>query len=163
MRRRIEPFFTFGTYDPQNTTQNTPISFAPQFDQFTVDADPASRLEAFSSSAVITFSCGRALSVGGERLVEVILENELEGDADLVALTPLSDPVTGEVQQRAGIAFSDRGLDAEGADAPTAGWAEGIVTLQGAEYQCDSLLTYTFVQDNTQPGGIRIDLDVILP
>jgi len=155
--------FTFGTYDPQNTTQNTAVSFPIEFDQLFVDADATNRLDPHSSSEIFTFSCGRALSVGGQRLVDLILENDLDEDANAIALRPLPDPVTGEARSRAGIAFSDRDLDADGASDPTGGWSEGVVTLQGAEYQCDSLLIYTFVQDGSQPGGIRIDLSVILP
>ncbi len=136
--------FTFGTYDPQNP------DFQPQFLQFFVDADPSNRLEGNSTSQVITFTCGRALSVGGDRLITIIDEKELGGAANQAALQP-------------GIAFSDKPLDDPDADQPTAGRAIGIVTLQGAEYQCDSLLVYTFEVDSTVPGGFQIGLDVILP
>jgi len=99
-------------------------------------------------------------------LVELIERNEYEitssgADIDLDALKPVLDPETDEFQ--AGIAFSDRPLDDPDAGISTAGWAPGLVTLQGAEYQCDSLVTYTFEVDPSQPGGIRTDVQVILP
>ncbi len=158
--------FTFGTYDPLNTPQDTPLAFPIEFGQFFVDADPANRLEAHTSSDAVGFSCGRAVSVGGGHLIQLIFENGLDEGADRAALLPLPDPDTGQAQARAGIAFSDRHLDQEGADLPTAGWAEGLVTLQGAEYRCGSLLVYTFEEDGVWPDGkakIRVDLAVILP
>ncbi len=134
--------FTFGAYDPQNS------SFSPDFGQFFVDPDPANRLEGNSSSAVITLTCARALSVGGDRLIQLIKDLGLEAEAE--ALEP-------------GISFSDAPLDSDDADQPTAGRTTGVVTLQGVEFQCESLLVYTFELDSTQASGFRIDLQVILP
>jgi hypothetical protein len=136
--------FTFGTYDPQN-----PL-FVPQFDQFTAGPNAADRLEGNTDSQVFTFQCGRAMSIGGDELIQRIREEGLGTDADQAALEP-------------GITFSDRPLDDPDADQPTAGRAVGVVTLQGYEYRCESLLVYTFELDPTQPGGFRIDLNVILP
>jgi hypothetical protein len=155
--------FTFGTYDPKNSNPDSPLAFDIEFSQYLVDANAANRLDPFTSSEASTFTCGRALSVGGEQLVDLIFEQELDGEANANALRPLPDESTGEANARAGIAFSDRPLDAEDADQPTAGWAEGVVTLQGAEYACDSLVVYTFEQDAAQPGGVRVDVTVILP
>src|SRR5690606_5035764 len=56
--------FTYGVYDPQNTT------FGPEFKQFFVDPDPDLRLEGNSESEVVTFTCGRAFSIGGEELID---------------------------------------------------------------------------------------------
>jgi hypothetical protein len=158
--------FTYGTYDPLNVEQGHELSFPIFYDQFTADAAPERRLERNSSSDPITFLCGRALAVGDPRLVELIERNDFEvtssgADIDLEALRPVVDPETGE--RRAGIAFSDRPLGDPGDDTSTAGWAPGLVTLQGAEYQCDSLVTYTFEVDPSQPGGIRTDVKVALP
>lgn len=136
--------FTFGTYDPQN-----PL-FVPEFDQFIAGADPIKRLEGNSESAVFTFQCGRAMSLGGQELIDAIRDATLETPPNETAL-------------QAGIAFSDKPLDDPAADEPTAGRAVGVVTLQGAEYQCDSLLVYTFEVDPAEPGGFRIDLTVVLP
>jgi hypothetical protein len=146
--------------------QDHQLSFPIFYDQFTIDPDPDRRLERNSASGPVTFICGRALAVGDSRLVELIERNEYEitssgADIDLDALKPVLDPETDEFQ--AGIAFSDRPLDDPDAGISTAGWAPGLVTLQGAEYQCDSLVTYTFEVDPSQPGGIRTDVQVILP
>jgi hypothetical protein len=135
--------FTFGSYDPRN-----PL-FPPQFKQFFVDPDPENRLEGNSESAISQFQCGRAISVGGTEFIEAVRDSELEEAPDEAALQP-------------GIAFSDKPLDDPAADEPTAGRAAGVTTLQGAEFECESLLIYTFEVDPSQPGGFRIDLDVIL-
>jgi hypothetical protein len=172
--------FTFGTYDPQNTAQNLPVSFRPKFQQFFVDEDGVNQLNGFTDTDVITFvsagqndtgGCGRAMSLGGERLVQLIEENDLNTASDgrelqLQALRPICDP-QGNVP-RAGIAFFAEASPGPGADAcdgtaELAAYANPVITLQGATYQCDSLLVYTFEQDNSQPGGVRVDLEVILP
>ena len=136
--------FTYGTYDPRNS------AFTPQFKQFFVDPDPANRLEGNSESTIVSLQCGRALAVGTQDLIDAIRDSKPETPPNETAL-------------QAGIAFSDKPLDDPAADQPTAGRAVGVTTYQGAEFQCDSLLVYTFEVDATQPGGFRIDLSVILP
>jgi hypothetical protein len=138
--------FTFGTYDPLNP------DFEPQFRQFFVDPDADNRLEGNSESDVFTFDCGRAMSIGHEQMIARIHDAGLNNEegVDATALQP-------------GIAFSDRPLDDPDAASATAGRDGGVLTLQGAEYQCDSLLVYTFEVDATQPDGFRIDLTVTLP
>jgi hypothetical protein len=136
--------FTYGTYDPRNP------GFTPEFKQFFVDPDPANRLEGNSESDVVSFQCGRAMAIGTQELIDAIREAKIVGDSNEAAL-------------QAGIAFSDKPLDDPDADQPTAGRAVGVTTLQGAEYQCDSLLVYTFEVDPSQSGGFRIDLTVVLP
>jgi len=174
--------FTFGTYDPQNTAQNLPISFPIKFQQFFVDPDGVDRLDGFSQSDVITFTaspgaandpggCGRAMSIAGERLVTLIEENRraLEEAGNTIhdqALRPVCDTATN--QPRAGIAFfseTSPGPQTNACDsaAEMVAWADAVVTLQGAQYQCDSLLVYAFELDSSQPGGVRVDLTVILP
>ena len=152
--------FTYGTYDPQNLDQDGSVSFTPGVGQFFVDADAANRLEGNSSSDVVTFDCGRALSLGGDQLIALIVENDLDGGLDPTALQP-------------GIAFSGKPIDDPEGDQPTAGTAAAVVTLQGAEYQCESLLIYTFKLDAGRPeclaappladGCFLVELDVILP
>jgi hypothetical protein len=158
--------FTFGTYDAQNIPSIDPddnLAFTPQFDQFFASDDASERLEGNTSSAVFTFTCGRALSVGGHQIIQIIqiMEDEdLTGDLDESALTP-------------GIGFSADPLDSDDADQPTAGTGDETVTLQGAEYQCDSLLVYTFSIDTANeeclgdtpiPDDCFItELDVLLP
>ena len=136
--------FTYGTYDPQNN------QFTPQFGQFSATADASTRLEGNSESTPVTFQCGRAISVGGEQLIQWLKDQNLTGSADEAALQP-------------GIAFSDKPLDDPDADQPTAGRVNGVVTLQGVEYQCDSLVVYTFDLDSTSSSGFKVTYEVILP
>lgn len=152
--------FTFGTYDPQNLNQDSRVAFAPRFDQFTAAANAADRLEGNTSSDVFTFACGRAMSIGGRQLIRLLIDEELTANLDEAALTT-------------GIIFSADPLDSDGADQPTAGTGPETVTLQGAEYQCDSLLVYTFSLDTARaeclaeppiPDNCFItELDVLLP
>lgn len=136
--------FTYGVYDPQNTT------FGPEFEQFTVDPDPDLRLEGNSESEVATFTCGRAFSIGGEELIDRVRAANEDAELDAEALEP-------------GITFSDRPLDDPEAGQPTAGRAPEVVTLQGAQFPCDALLIYTFEVDPAQASGFRVDLQVIAP
>jgi len=153
--------FTFGTYDPFNTLPNTPLTFPVEAAQFFVDADPVNRLEGNSESAITSFTCGRALSVGDPTLIELVRNSQ--------NLVDTFDPTA----LQAGIAFSDRPVDDPDAALPTAGRAQGIVTLQGAEYQCDSLLVYTLSRNTARTeciGGLplaadcfSVSLEVFLP
>ena len=140
--------FTFGTYDPQNQYST------PEFEQFYVDPDATNRLEGNSSSQTFQFTCGRVVSVGDAALIARIQSTRA---------TRFNGGPTSSAALQTGIAFSDRPLDDPAADQPTAGRSDPIITLQGAQYQCDSLLVYTFEADATQPDGYRIDLAVILP
>lgn len=135
--------FTYGTYDPLNK------GFEPGARQFSVNADPNLRLEGNSESDVITFSqCGRAFSLGGAELIDRLREAGLTSDLSEEALEP-------------GIAFSDKPLDDPEAGQATAGRAPEVVTFQGTEYPCGSLLIYTFEVDPAQPSGFRVDLRVM--
>lgn len=158
--------FTFGTYDPLNTDQEGPLAFAISFEQFYIDANPNYRLERNSTSQTYGFWCGRAIGVGDAALVDIIEKYEFENTTSGApiypeALRPLVDEKTGK--NKAGIIFSDQPLDAEDAGTHITAWASGVVTLQGADYPCEALVTYTFDLDDTQPGGVRVTTEVILP
>jgi len=171
--------FTFGTYDPLNTVQGQGTSFPVKFQQFFVDDDTANRLDAFGESEVITFTagpgddpggCGRAMGIGCEELIQLIDENrDLLGTSASgeeirdEALRPVCDPQRN--RPVAGIAFFRETGEGPGTDAcdsadDMAAWASGFRTLQGAQYPCDSTLVYTFVEDSSADGGIRVDLRV---
>jgi hypothetical protein len=137
--------FTLGTYDPLNS------EFAPSGGQFNAGPEPVQRLEGNSSSPILSLTCARAVGVGDAGLIQTIQEHE-----DLLAESDPAALITG-------IAFSDKPLGDPEDDQPTVGLADGIRTLQGAEFQCESLLVYTFEVDSTEPDGFRIDLTVILP
>lgn len=134
--------FTYGTYDPDNP------GFTPQFRQFFVDSDVANRLEGNSDSAVVSLTCARAVSLGGAEFVQRLRDADLVEDANEEAL-------------ETGIAFSDKPIDDPQAGQATAGRAPAVLTLQGAEFPCGSLLIYTFELDDTQASGFRVDLQVI--
>ncbi len=148
--------FTYGVYDPLNP------EFAPQLRQFSVGPD-AAVLDAFSEGATQTFTCARAVSLGSRRFVEIIEEEDVRlesGDRPLPeAMRPLPDPDTGEPQMEPGIGFV---RETDAADQIAAS-AEGIETPQGAQFQCESFLVYTFTQDPDDPQHVLIDLTVILP
>lgn len=158
--------FTFGTYDPLNMDQQGPLAFPIAFEQFYIDPNPDYRLERNSVSRTVVFGCGRAIGVGDQALVDIIEKYGYETTSSGApvypeALRPLLDPRTGA--HKAGIIFSDRPLDAEDAGTHITAWASGVVTLQGAEYPCDALVVYTFDLDETQPGGVRVTPEVMLP
>lgn len=139
--------FTYGTYDPLDTdTQFHTLTFH----QFFVDPNPANRLEGNSESGIITMPCNRVVSLGGAELIQRIKDAHQASALSEEALTP-------------GIAFSDKPLDDPQAGQATAGRAPAVETLQGAAYQCESLLVYTLNVDPAQPSGFRVDLNVILP
>ena len=86
------------------------------------------------------------------------------------ALRPVCNATTG--QARAGIAFFAETSGGPAEDAcesadEMVGWAEGIVSLQGADYPCGGLLIYTFYESGTWPDGKKKFIaeltDVILP
>lgn len=130
--------FTFATYDPQNLDQDGIVAFQPEGDQFTASANPTERLEGNSESPVLTFSCGRAISLGGPQMLRVLSELGFTDDLDQDALEP-------------GIGFSDRPLDDPEAARATAGRADHVLTLQGLHYPCDAEVRYTFSLDVARP------------
>jgi hypothetical protein len=148
--------FTFGVYDPLNP------DFQPQFEQFSV-GENANLLNAFSESDTATFTCARALSIAGRRFVEIIEEEDARlpnGDRPRPeAMRPLPDPRSGEEQNEPGIAFV-RETDPATAIAAS---AVGFDTPQGAQFQCESLLIYTFELDPDDPVNVLVDLTVVLP
>jgi len=135
---------TFGMYDPYD--QET----VPDFNQFFASDNPTQRLEGHSMAGPFTVTVGRALSVGGERLIELIRDRDLDKGTNPEALTP-------------GVGFSGAAFDSDLANEATEGRAEPITLLHGVDYPFDAWVIFTFEQDETQPGGFRIDFDVILP
>lgn len=148
--------FTFGTYDPQDQEDE------PQYLQYVVDAGQTATdfnrgLSGNTSTDEITFECGRTVSIGDQQMITRILDKDVD---------PLDGSLRYDVALREGVFFSDRPIDDPEPNADNGtevASAEPRVTLQGAEFQCDSLLIYSFELDDTQPGGVRIDIDVVLP
>ena len=142
--------FTFGAYD--------------QFDQETIPTGFGQlRLEGNTTSAQVAQPCRKTFSVGGDELIRLINENEQDPSINIThprrlvrgvyfSSAPLGDP-----------------LEAE----PTEGTAEGLVLLNGVDFDCrrdnihdtsgSGLLLFTFEQDATAPGGFRIDYMFVSP
>ena len=140
--------FTYGVYDDQST------DFGPDFGQFMVNPPSTNaldgRLEGNSTSPVMTLQCARVFSIGGVELINRIKNQHLDSGTDADALVP-------------GIGFSDKPVNDPEAGQATAGRADEVVTFQGTQFPCDSLLVYTFTPDSTKTGGVRVDLQVIWP
>jgi hypothetical protein len=182
----FRPVFTFGTYDPLNTRPSNDLFFPPKFEQFVIDTTNGGlSLDAFSESDVITFSaeslgdpggCGRAISLGGEQLIQLIEDDEARLETALPeALRPLCDEATNE--PAAGIAFfpetsagpAENACDTADEIAAT---AAPLLILQGdplinlesdVRYPCDgeSTVVITFVEE--AEGVIRIEVTIEPP
>jgi hypothetical protein len=135
---------TFGNYDPLYET------LAPQYQQFFADADhpDTQRLEPGASSDTFQATCTRAISLGDRGLITAIRERDPEADLETL---------------KEGITFSDKLLSDPTAQQFTLNGVANQVQLHGVNYQCESLVVFTFEQDATQPYGVRIDVDVLLP
>ncbi len=128
--------FTFGSYDPLDKN-TSPTGFGQL------------RLESGATSPLQTQPCRKSFSVGGEELIRLIDDRNLTVndpraliDGVNFSAAPLGDP-----------------LEAE----PTEGTALGRIDRAGVDFNCESVLIYTFEQDATSPGGFRIDLQVLPP
>ncbi|MFH1417546.1 MAG: hypothetical protein ABII12_04570 [Planctomycetota bacterium] len=142
--------FTYGAYD--------------QFDQETIPTGFGQlRLEGNTASAQVAQPCRKTFSVGGDELVRLLNENERDPNIDI------TDP-------RAlvrGVYFSSAPLGDPLEAEPTEGTAEGLVLLNGVDFDCrrdnihdtsgSGLLLFTFVQDAAAPGGFRIDYMFVSP
>lgn len=126
--------FTFGGYDPLD--QNTlPLGFGQL------------RLEGNSTSASLVQNCRKTFSVGGEELIRLI-ENSPLNVNDPRALVD-------------GVNFSGAPSGDPLAAVATEGTAEGLVLRAGVDFECETLVIFTFEQDAAAPGGFRIDFQVI--
>lgn len=140
--------FTYGTYDPDNT------DFAPVFRQFFVDSTASNRLEGNSESTAKTLTCARVISLGGAEFIQ--RAKDATDNATQVA-------AASEEAFTPGIAFSDKPLNDAEAGQGTAGTAPAVETFLGTDFQCGSLVIYTFEVDDTQASGFRVDTQVVLP
>lgn len=107
------------------------------------------QIEANSSVAPITLPCRRDVAIGTQELLDRVIDTNSTGanfnrDAFLV-----------------GVAFSSAPLDSPGNALPTDGTAKDRNVRLGVNYSCEDQLIFTFEQDDTAPGGFRIDYNVI--
>ncbi len=179
------PVCTFGTYDPLNDNTDPNLAFPIKFRQFVFDdTDGGIRLDAFSESDVIAWTlvddgfpggCGRAISVGGEQFILRLEEDtELADTAQPEALRPLCNTAT--TQPAYGIAFYQETSTGPAENAceskdEIVAYADPVLIRQGRPvvnlggttyYPCDGTTTVvvTFVEDDTRPGGIRVDVSL---
>jgi hypothetical protein len=145
--------FTFGAFDPQDQTS------VPEYSQYVVDSRrSATALNRglssgeTSSRGLLLFTCGRLFSLGGAELLERIDEKEAE---------PLNNAPKLEDALREGVYFTSSALDSDDPNGVTSYdlRIDPVNSLLGVDYECDSLLIYTF--NYNSDGQITTTLDVI--
>ena len=148
--------FTIGAYDQLNDAQTMtgfdPAAPAANADYYQFFADPAfpqyQPMERNTTSLTFGFTCARAVSLGDRGLIQAIRERDTEAK-------------TATLQE--GITFSDKLPTDPTAQKFTINGVANQVQLLGVNYQCESLVVFTFEPDDTQPFGVRIDAKVVLP
>ena len=130
--------FSFGTY---NDLDRSPGAINLQ----------QLRLEAHAISEPVTVACAHNGAVGTDGLVARVLatdaDDTLEFDRDAL---------------NEWVGFSSFPSDSTGAGLADAGSAEGLEVLLGYDFSCGDELIFTFVEDETAPGGFRIDFAVLV-
>lgn len=152
-----------GTYNMVfvNNTPHRAIFAAGSFDQFDQLAEvqfaqfgglEASllTLEGNSTSDVIPFNCAKLISVGGQRLIDLIIEQGSEDSLDPSVL-------------ERGVKFSSVPLGEEGSDEATEGMAQPLDIRLGTEWECGSVIIFRFEFDDVGPDPFRVDFDVLQP
>ena len=146
----VGAFDSLAEHDPQNV-QN----FLVQYQSFVSDpALPDSTPLAPNTdtdTSNLGFSCSREISLGDRVLIQAIRERD--PNAILSTLDPEDE----------GITFSDKLPTDETAQKFTLNGVANQVQLLGVNYQCESLVVFTFELDASQPFGVRIDASVVLP
>jgi hypothetical protein len=126
--------FACGTYDALD--RNPPGEV--DFHQLLVEAN--------TTTTPLTLACGRNAAVGTAALIARATDT---GEPDSSGFDPdIFTPL---------VAFSSTAQDDPGAALPDAGTAEGIEVRLGVDYACGDDLYFTFVEDETAPGGFRVE------
>lgn len=133
----FRPIFTFGTYD------QTSEDFQPEWGQFVLD-EGGRVLEANDSSDSIRIACARVMSVGGERLLELVERNLPNAQPDQAAYVE-------------GVNFFDSDGSVE------AGHSPSLDVLLGEDFLCGSVLIFRLEFDDFGPDRFRVDFEVIPP
>ncbi|NLX24045.1 MAG: hypothetical protein GXY55_20540 [Phycisphaerae bacterium] len=135
--------FSFGLYDPLDET-GTPI-----VGQFFADADnPDQRLERYTSSDVYTVQTGRVLSLGDREFIEYARTRSTGIDTETLA---------------EGILFYDQLTSDPDAQSTLLYGFDGQVLQLGIDFVTGSEIIYTFEPDETQPAGVRVEVEIIPP
>ncbi|RMF76920.1 MAG: hypothetical protein D6744_11915 [Planctomycetota bacterium] len=130
--------FSYGAFDDLDRNPPGPVSLQQI------------RLEAFTSSAEVTLTCGRDVAIATQKLVDRVIATN--GDSAAGFDVDAFDDV---------VHFSAAPADSDGAALPDAGTAEGIIVRLGNDYSCGDTLIFTLEEDAAKPGGFRIDFTVI--
>ena len=149
--------FTIGAFDQLNDTQtltgyDPAVTTTQNADYYQFFADPAfpqyQPIERNTTSQTFNFKCPRAVSLGDRGLIQAIRERDTQAK-------------TATLQE--GITFSDKLPTDATAQKFTINGVANQVQLLGVNYQCESLVVFTFEPDASQPYGVRIDASVMLP
>lgn len=130
--------FSFGTYNDLDRSPG-----AVNFEQL--------RLEAHTTSELVVVTCARNAAIGTEGFVTRVLATDADDRPDF-------DPDAFHEW----VGFSSFPTGSTGAGLADAGYAEGLEVLLGYDFSCGDQLIVTFVEDETAPGGFRIDFTVLL-
>ena len=134
--------FTMGTFDDLDRFSE------PVFEQFGVK-DREQRLDGDTTSRILSLSCGRVFSVGGERLLDLIARN-------------LPDETTIDEATVEGVRFYETPTDAGDADPVLIGEAPSLDALIGEDFGCGSIIVLRFEFDDAAPEtAFRVDFRVI--
>lgn len=108
------------------------------------------RLEGMTSTEPIAFPCRSQLAIGTDELIQRALDTDVldanEFDANVFSAT---------------VAFSSAPAGSPSASLPTIGTALGIEVQKGVDFGCADQLIFTFEEDDTAPGGFRVDYELL--
>lgn len=129
--------FSMGTWNPLNRG----FPFQAEFDQPQIE--PA-------SSSSLTLPCDRLFAVGTQDLRDWIYQTFITDEDDFQ-----DERLTPEIQFR----LVDDDLSAD--SAPLLGTTAGFIMYVGNEFSCSDQIVMSFSEDPSQPGGYRVDVQVI--
>ncbi len=133
----VRASFSFGAYDEWDNAPG-PLDFQQ------------SSVEAGDRADTVTVNCGRNFALATEGLLERGLLTSVDQDA-----TFDPDRFVDVVN------FSDAPGDSDAQHLPTVGTAEGLELLLGVHFSCGDEILIFFFEDPDQPGGFRVDYEVI--
>jgi len=151
---------TFGGYDPQD--QDTFVGLG----QLGVTAQL--ELEPNSAGRVYAMPVTREFSIGGRRLIDLVLDNDLQHELFVIYRFPVPFPsaalnasmfqfVPARDLLYEGIGFAGAPFDDPQRWMATEGTAPPMVVSLGVDYRSDDILIFDFVEDANSPGGFAIE------
>ncbi len=132
--------FTLGAYE--NLNENS----VPEFVSFRLESAQSSAEET-GTNGFQTETCRRAISLGGQQLLNLIDKNRRNFEDEG---TTFDDEA-----MVAGVKFSDAPIGDPDEAVATVGTAEPITILNGIDYPCGSIVVFRLFEDADAPGGFR--------